>query len=354
MMMTLAHYQLVMYCFVGLVMFFLILTMGFDLGAASLLPFLAKTNDERRVVVNALGSTWAGNQIWLVILGGAIFVVWPIVYSAAFSGFYNAMVLFLWCLFLRPMAFEWRAKVHTRRWQVTMDWSLAVGSFVAALAIGLLIGNLLQGVPFHFVGDRRVIYTGTFIALFNPFALLVGIVCVLMMCCHGANYLQMTTDIIIARRAKRVSYLSAALFLVLFAVAGIWINAQFSYLWHNFFMHPFWLFAPILAFAASLLVLVLTLLNKPALAFIGSSLMGLGALLTFATSLFPVLMLSSTHLSESLTLWNASSGIYTLQAIFISALVLLPIIIAYTIFIYVKMMRKVKLSDIATQTNILY
>ena len=159
---------------------------GFDLGALALSPFVARTDTERRIVLNAIGPVWEGNQVWLVLGGGAIFAAWPALYAAAFSGFYIAMFLVLLTLILRPVGITFRSKRDDPRWRALWDWVLAGGGAVAALVFGVAVGNVLQGVPFRLDALRLPIYEGSFFGLFNPFALLAGVISLAMMVMHGA------------------------------------------------------------------------------------------------------------------------------------------------------------------------
>lgn len=175
-----ATLKLIWWLLVGVLLIGFALTDGFDMGATALLPFLGKTDDERRIVINTVGATWEGNQVWLITAGGAMFAAWPLVYAASFSGFYFAMLLVLFALFFRPVGFDYRSKRTDPRWRAGWDWGLFIGGFVPALVFGIAFGNLLQGVPFQFDSDLRVTYHGSFWALLNPFALLCGLVSLIM------------------------------------------------------------------------------------------------------------------------------------------------------------------------------
>ena len=159
---------------------------GFDLGTAILLPVIGRTDMERRIVINTIGPVWEGNQVWLILGGGAIFAAFPPLYGVAFSGFYLAMLLLLCSLILRPVGFKFRSKMAGSRWRGTWDAALFLGGLVPALVFGVAFGNVLQGVPFRFDETLRMTYTGTLWGLFNPFALLCGLVSVAMIVMHGA------------------------------------------------------------------------------------------------------------------------------------------------------------------------
>ena len=167
---------------------------GHDMGVGTLLPFLGRTDVERRVIINTVGPHWDGNQVWFITGGGAIFAAWPLVYATAFSGFYWAMLAVLWALFFRPVGFDYRSKINDARWRSTWDWGLFVGGAVPPLIFGVAFGNLLQGVPFHFDENLVSYYTGSFWALLNPFALLCGVVSTAMITFHGAIYLAHRTE----------------------------------------------------------------------------------------------------------------------------------------------------------------
>ncbi len=163
-------------------------TDGFDLGTGTLLPFVAKTDTERRVVINAVGPVWEGNQVWLIVGGGAIFAAWPPLYAVSFSGFYLAMFAVVFALILRPVAFKYRSKRENPAWRTSWDWALFIGGFVPALIFGVAVGNVLQGVPFRLENDLRIFYEGTTLfELLNPFALLCGLLSVAMLIMHGAS-----------------------------------------------------------------------------------------------------------------------------------------------------------------------
>ena len=196
---------------------------GFDLGVGMLLPFVARGDTERRVVINTVGPVWEGNQVWLILGGGAIFAAWPALYAASFSGFYLAMLLVLAALILRPVGFKFRSKMPGAGWRANWDWALFVGGAVPALVFGVAMGNLLEGVPFSFDSDLRATYAFGLFDLLNPFALLCGFVSVAMLLTHGAVYLAVKTDGEVAQRARTISRFAALTWVLLFALAGLWL-----------------------------------------------------------------------------------------------------------------------------------
>jgi len=334
---------------------------GFDLGVGIMLPFVAKTDDQRRVLINSIGPTWEGNQVWFITAGGAIFAAWPFVYAAAFSGFYWALLLVLFALFFRPVGFDYRSKVEDPRWRNAWDWGLFVGGFVPALVFGVAFGNLLQGVPFHLDEFMRPYYTGNFWGLvINPFALLAGVVSLSMLVMHGAVYLQMRTEAELYERAQKVVLFAGIIFMAAFAVAGIWqaygiegyrivsmpdaggvvtpldkkVAVATGAWMQNYSIYPWTILAPILAFAGGILAIVLTRINRPGIAFIFSGASLAGVILTAACAMFPFIMPSSTIPNSSLTVWDVTSSHRTLNLMFIAVVVFLPIVLVYTSWVY--------------------
>jgi cytochrome d ubiquinol oxidase subunit II len=355
-----ATLKLIWWLFVGVLLVGFAITDGFDLGIGALLPFIGRNDDERRVIINSIGATWEGNQVWFVTAGGAIFAAWPIVYATAFSGFYIALMLTLFALFFRPVGFDYRSKVADPRWRSAWDWGLFAGGFVPALIFGVAFGNLLQGVPFSFDNDVRVTYTGTFWQLLNPFGLLVGVVSLSMLLMHGSIYLQIRTDGVIAERARRATRIAGAVFIACFIIAGVWImnwidgyhitsmlsaNVESIPLdktvekvagaWmNNYHNHPLLWLTPLLGIAGAVLAIVLSGAKKPVMSFIASSVMLAGVIFTAGIAMFPFIMPSSSDPSSSLTIWDSVSTHKTLQIMFWVVLIFLPIILAYTSWVY--------------------
>jgi cytochrome d ubiquinol oxidase subunit II len=195
-------FRLLWWALLGVLLIGIAVMDGFDMGAAILLPLIARKDLERRVVINTVGPVWEGNQVWLILGGGAIFAAFPPLYSVAFSGFYLAMLLLLCALILRPVGFKFRSKLAGARWRATWDWALFLGGLVPALVFGVAFGNALQGVPFRFDEILRMTYEGTLWGLFNPFALLCGLLSVAMIVLHGAAYLACKTEGALHERAE--------------------------------------------------------------------------------------------------------------------------------------------------------
>ena len=157
--------KIIWWVLVGVLLIGFALTDGFDMGSMAIMPFVGKTDNERRAAINTIAPHWDGNQVWFITAGGALFAAWPMVYAVAFSGMYWALLLVLFALFLRPVGFDYRSKLENTKWRTSWDWGLCVGGAVPALVFGVAFGNLFQGVPFHFDDTLRSEYTGSFFAL---------------------------------------------------------------------------------------------------------------------------------------------------------------------------------------------
>jgi cytochrome d ubiquinol oxidase subunit II len=333
---------------------------GFDLGVGTLLPFVAKTDTERRVAINTIGPVWEGNQVWLITAGGAIFAAWPPLYAVSFSGFYLAMFAILFALILRPVGFKYRSKHDSARWKAGWDWALFVGGFVPSLIFGVAVGNVLQGVPFRFAADMRIFYEGSFFGLLNPYALLCGLLSVAMLTMHGASWLQLKASGPVAVRARRYGSIAALAVIVLFALGGIflWLGVdgyritsdistvgpsnpllktvdRVSGIWFaNYGTHPWMLIAPILGFlgAAATFVAMRARLEIATLLFSKISIFGI--ISTVGVSMFPFILPSSLDPRSSLTVWDASSSHSTLFIMLVVVVIFLPLILAYTTWVY--------------------
>ena len=372
--------KVIWWLFVGVLLIGFAVSDGFDMGVGTLLPFLGKDDDERRIIINSVGATWEGNQVWFITAGGALFAAWPLVYAAAFSGFYIALLLVLFALFFRPVGFDYRSKLPNPRWRSAWDWGLFVGGTVPALVFGVAFGNLLLGVPFYYDDTMRVFYTGSFWQLLNPFALLCGVVSLSMLVMHGAVYLQVRTEGAIYKRAVLAAQIAAGVMVAGFAVAGVWIAygiegyrivsmppandvivpaskqvIRESGAWlHNYATYPWMMFAPLLAFLGAIFTAFLSRASKPGTAFFTSGATIAGIILTTGLSMFPFVMPSSSDPNSSLTAWDAVSSHGTLQVMFWVVLVFLPIVLAYTGWVYGILRGKITTQAIRDGNHTLY
>lgn len=351
---------------------------GFDLGVGALLPFVARTDMERRVLINSIGPTWEGNQVWFILGGGAVFAAFPALYAAAFSGFYFAMLIVLLALILRPVGFDFRNKLASRRWRSVWDAALFIGGAVPALLFGVAVGNLFLGVPFHFDVDLRFFYDGNFWLLLRPFALLCGLVSLAMLVTQGAAFLNLKVSGAVRERALRLLPIVALTTIALFVLAGLWIavgvdgyaivservaNTVSNPLrkavelhsggWlENYRRYPLSALAPLLAIAALLAVALLR--RRPGAAFVASSLAVAGVIMTAGFSLFPFLFTSLTEPSQSLTVWDATSSALTLKIMLLAVVIFMPLIIAYTSWVFRVLRGRVDAQQISDNSHSMY
>ncbi|ELY4598768.1 cytochrome d ubiquinol oxidase subunit II [Cronobacter malonaticus] len=372
--------RLVWWLLVGILLIGFAVTDGFDMGVGMLTRILGRTDTERRVMINSIAPHWDGNQVWLITAGGALFAAWPLVYAAAFSGFYVAMILVLASLFFRPVGFDYRSKIEDMRWRNMWDWGVFAGSFVPPLVIGVAFGNLLQGVPFHFDKYQGMFYTGNFFQLLNPFGLLAGVVSVAMILTQGATYLQMRTTGELHLRSRTTAQISALVMMVCFVLAGVWVMygidgyvvtsaidpraasnpmnkevvRQAGAWFTNFNNMPALWAIPALGVVLPLLTVLASRLEKGAWAFVFSSLTLACVILTAGIAMFPFIMPSSTMLNASLTMWDATSSQLTLTVMTYVAVVFVPIILLYTTWCYWKMFGRITKEHIESNTHSLY
>ncbi|MBK2126212.1 cytochrome d ubiquinol oxidase subunit II [Fangia hongkongensis] len=370
--------QLLAWLAVGLIMFLAAATICFDFGAGMLARFVGKNEYEKRAVINIVAPTWDGNQVWLITAGAGLFAIWPRVYAGSFSGMYLGILVVLWALFLRPVAFEYRHKIHSLKWTNFWDWMLCIGSLVPILVIGVAIGNLFIGLPFGFDPGTLRFYYGSvnlpqesalisLLGLLNPFAIAVGVMAVILSIMHGASYCAMRTEGVLYARFVKIQKLSIILFIILFALVGIWLSMLQGYHWalsdklssysqavlhpltggkvtittggwlSNYAHHTWMIIAPVLGFLGAICAYLFAQKHKATLAFFSSVLSCFGVVFSLGFSLFPFIMPSSILPEQSFVIWNSSSSLISLIGILIVAVIMLPIIFVYTTYVYKKM-----------------
>lgn len=343
---------------------------GFDFGVAALLRVLGRDEHERHVLLETIEPTWEGNQVWFILGGGAVFAAWPLLYAASFSGLYVAMFVLLLAFIIRPVGFNFREKVENSNWTRAWDYALVASGVIVMLVCGVAFGNLFLGLPFHYDGDLRMAWDGTFFQLFRPFALLCGLVSLCMLVAHGAAWAAMKADETIAVRAARIARLASLAYLVLFVLAGIWLaygipgyavagpvvtdgvsnplakQVAVGASWFSGYLtHPFFWAAPIVAFLGALGI-QLFVARQGFLGFFSSSLAVAGTIASAGFALFPFLMPSSADPRSSLTVWDASSSEGTLFLMMCLVAVFLPIIILYTTWVFRIMRGRVSLEQV--------
>jgi cytochrome bd ubiquinol oxidase subunit II len=369
--------RVVWWLLMGIVLIGFAVMDGFDLGAGAFVRVLAHDDVERRALIDTFEPYWEGNQVWLILGGGAVFAAWPYLYAASFSGFYFAILLVLLALIVRPVSLNFRNKSDDPRWRATWDGLLTFTGVVPALLFGVAIGNLFLGVPLRYDDTMRSTYEGGLIGLLRPFALLAGLVSLTMILMHGATYLALKADEIIAQRAVRVLSVLAPLYALLYISAGAWLafgvtgfkidgqvltGGPSNPLLKHVSMSGSWLtngplgrwacVAAAIAIVAALALPVLARRGAFVAAFLASSLAIAGTVLSAGFALFPFLMPSSVDPRSSLTVWDASSSHSTLGLMLVATVVLLPIVLAYTAWVFSVMRGRVSLEHIRNSHGI--
>ncbi len=354
--------KMIWWLFVTLLVLGFMILGGRDLGVAALLPWVAKTDEERRLLLNSIGPTWEGNQVWFMTAGGALFAAWPLVYAVAFSGLYEALLLVLLALILRPPGIDYRGKLPHLAWRLTWDWALFFSGVVPSLLIGVALGNVFLGLPFHLDDDLRSVYTGSFIRLLHPAALLMGVVSLSLCTLQGALFLNTKISLVtIRQRAQQWVKVSGVLALVGFLVLGGWlfilpgyeiqaIGALGSALIPSqktvLVVKGAWLMRALgnQAIWVTVTTVILGVLGalwccgrRPRTAFALHSAAIVGVVGTAALTLYPFILPSSSQPDHSLTIWDATSSHKSLTLMFWVVIVFLPIVLGYTFFVYHKM-----------------
>ena len=321
---------------------------GFDQGVGVLLPFIGKDDLRRRVMINTVGPVWDGNEVWLLVAGGATFAAFPLWYATMFSGFYLALFVILFALIIRGVAFEYRGKRDSDAWRKGWDAMLFIGSALPALLFGVAFGNVVRGVPLAPAGDRfsdvagNINYTGTFWDLLNPFALLLGVMTLLVFTTHGAIYLALKTRGEVREAARRVTLRLGILAAVTAVGALLWAQA--------FSGRVAWTLPIILVAAVSFVAaLATTWKGRDGWAFILSSLTIALAVASLFVGLFPNVLPSSIDPAFSLTVTNASSQSYTLTVMTWVAVILTPIVLVYQGWTFWVFRKRISTSMIPTQ-----
>ena len=375
--------RVIWWLLLGVLLIGFALTDGFDMGVGALLPFVAKTDNERRVVINTVGPVWEGNQVWFILGGGAIFAAWPPLYAVSFSGFYLAMFVVLAALILRPVAFKYRSKRDSQSWRNAWDWALFVGGAVPPVIFGVAVGNVLQGAPFHLTEDLQPMYDGSFygkfLALLNPFSILAGLVSFGMLLMHGAAWLTVKTDGVIAARARSIGMIMGLIAMAGFALAGVWLAVGIdgyaivgavvadgpSNPLHSEVMkggswlaaysaRPWIAIAPALGFLGMAMAIHGLRSGGEVSTLLWSKLGIFGVISTVGLTMFPFILPSSVDPKSSLTVWDSSSSHLTLFVMLVVTVIFMPIILLYTAWVYKVLWGKVTEDDVTANSDSVY
>ena len=376
--------KLIWWGLIGTLLIGFAVTDGMDLGVANLLPFMGKTEKERDVMIGAIKPHWDGNQVWLITAGGALFAAWPMVYAAAFSGLYMGMLLVLYALFFRPVGFDYRSKIKDPRWSKAWDWGIFISGAVPSIIFGVVFGNLFLGLPFYLDEMFRSHYQGSLLTallpLLNPFALLCGLLSFAMLTVQGAMWLQIRADPLIKERSRKVILWLAPVVIGLFVIGGVWVYygidgyrivseidaaakpnplakevIRAKGAWFDIYTkQPLAMIAPITAIAGAFIAMLLSCVRRPGLGILVNSLSITGIISTAGLALFPFVMPSKTQPNSSLTIWDATSSHLTLTIMFWVVAIILPIVLLYTIWSYVRMWEQVNLADVEDASQSTY
>jgi cytochrome bd ubiquinol oxidase subunit II len=370
-------FKMIWWALLGVLLMGLAIMVGMDMGVGALLRFVGRTDTERRVALNTIAPHWDGNQVWFVLGGGALFAAFPLVYATAFSGLYVVMLLLLWTMIVRPLGFEYRSKLPSAAWRNAWDWALVASGVLPMFVYGAAMGNMLLGVPFHFEWDLTSFYTGSFLSLFNPFAITCGVLSLsLSIYMGGVMLMGRSEDGPLKKRARRAATIAIVVALVLFTTGGIWASHLSGYrlvqapapgveqtplqqtvqlahgAWFDNYrgMPALWL-VPALGYLGMLLGFVLVRAGRSTPAWWAGAFAWIGVIGTIGISMFPFLMPSSSNPSQSLTLWNAVSSRTTLIWMAGWASVFMPAIIAYTSWAFYVMRGEVKAEHVASDPH---
>jgi len=367
--------RVIWWVLLGVLLIGFALTDGFDMGVGALLPFVGKTDAERRVAINTIGPVWEGNQVWFILGGGAIFAAWPPLYAVSFSGFYLAMFAVLAALILRPVGFKYRSKRDSHAWRNGWDWALFVGGAAPALLFGVAVGNVLLGVPFYLTEDLMPMYEGNFamkfIGLLRPFAIVSGVVSLSMLMMHGAAWLTLKTEGPVQMRARAIGTVAGIVAAVAYALAGVWLalgvdgfhvvsevapngpsNPLYSEVarggsWMAAYgERPWIIIAPVMGFVGIAMAVLGLRAGREVSTLLWSKLAITGIISSVGLTMFPFILPSIVDPNSSLTVWDASSSHQTLFVMLVMAVVFMPIILAYTAWVYKVLWGKVTEADV--------
>lgn len=301
---------------------------GFVMGIGFLSGILAKNDTEKRVLINSVGPVWDGNEVWLLTAGGATFAAFPTTYALMFSYLYTALLLLLFSLIVRGVAFEFRGKLEGEQWKGAWDRAIMLSSFLPALLFGVAFGNIFKGLPMDASGHH-----GGLLSLLNPYGILTGLLFVCLFAVHGALYASVKT---VGDLSKRAFELAKLLWIPLLLVAVLFLGATAysTKLYDNYLATPLLFLVPAIAVLALVAVQAYLIASKPLKAFAASCVTILFVVFTGVTGLFPNLIPSSLDPAHSLTIYNSSSSQYTLVIMTVVALIFVPIVIAYKIWVY--------------------
>ncbi len=313
---------------------------GFDLGVGIMHLLLARTDEERRLSMNAIGPLWDGNEVWLVVFGGALFAAFPEAYATAFSAFYLPLIVVLFALIFRAVSLEFRSKSPSKLWRTAWDVGFSLASTTATLVFGVAVGNILRGIPL----DEGFVYRGGLLELFSPYALLVGALAVSTFAMHGSIYMFLKTEHALQQRARRAMTYTFALFLILYVTTTAATLKLVPHVLDNLERYPVvWIVGVLNVLAVANIPRAIHL-KRPGYAFVSSCAVIAALATLFAAAIFPHLIISTTP-ATTLSITNASASHGTLHLMQIIALLGAPLVLTYTALIYWVFRGKVRLDE---------
>lgn len=328
------------YLLIGVLLIGYAILDGFDFGVG-VLSLFARDEKEKRIHFNAIGPIWDGNEVWLITGGGALFAAFPIVYATVFSGFYLALILLLVALIFRAVSFEFRGKVESQTWRSAWDWAFGLGSLLPAVLLGVAMGNIIRGVPI----DSNGRYLGTFLDLLNPYSIGIGILSLVLFTMHGAIYLAPKVEGDLRKRCETWATKLWVFYVILYVLMTLWSWLASPFLFEHAFRSVLFFVLFILLIVAMVVLPVLIRAGKFEHAFFASSIIIAAMIGQVALSLYPRFVPSSINLDYSLTIYNSSSSPTTLQTMLVIALIGMPCVIAYSIFIHRVFRGKVEITE---------
>ena len=351
---------------------------GMDMGVGTLLRFVGRNDVERRVALNVIGPHWDGNQVWFILGGGSIFAAFPTLYATSFSVFYVVMILLLFSMIMRPVAFEYRSKVDTTRWRATWDWAFLISGALPMIVYGAAFGNVMEGVGFHYGWTGQYFQDESFLSyLLNPFAVLCGVLSLALAVYQGGTMLMLRSEEPIHGRARFAAIGGGIVAALLFAIGGFWVAHLSGYAFTapvnpampptplngpavalkagawmaNYYAHPVLWVLPLLGFLGMLGGAGSAAAGLPILGWWLGAVSWFSVIFTTGAAMFPFLMPSRSTPAQSLTIWNASGSAYNLGWMLLFALVFTPVIITYTSWCFYVMRGKLQRSTIANDTH---
>lgn len=373
-----AALKVIWFLLLGVLLMGIAIMVGMDMGVGALLRFVGRNDQERRVALNAIGPHWDGNQVWFILGGGAIFAAFPTLYATSFSTFYVVMILLLFSMIVRPLAFEYRSKIGASGWRETWDWLFLVSGAVPMVVYGAAIGNVLEGIAFHFQWDGQYELGQSFIwYLLNPFAILAGVLSLCLALQQGAAMLMIRCEDPIYGRAKLYGSMAGLIATASFVICGILVSFMKGFIitghvdpggpatplrgpavamragaWlHNYGAAPILWMVPVVGVAAMVFAALSLRGDRPVLGWWLNALAWIGTIATVGVSMFPFMMPSTSHPAQSLTVWNASASATSLGWMLTMALIFVPAIVIYTSWAFRVMGGKRRVADMEDLTE---